>query len=98
MNRVEKMREYRRKWALNNRDKVNAGRRRRRLAKRLAKMQGKHCLLCEIRMVSGGCRYATLYCNDCWARLKDKVIQDIRKRKRLEKKTYAQRNTPRTTN
>ena len=62
-------------WAKANKDKVNAYKRAWRLRQRLARLEGKHCLNCEIflvaRLEDGGRSY--LYCRKCLREHRDEV-------------------------
>lgn len=64
--------ETKERWFQMNKVRVNARRRELRKLKKSVKMEGKYCLLCEIRMA--GNSYGTrVYCKDCNTRYPDRV-------------------------
>lgn len=79
MSRVELMRIYREKWRKRNKDKVNARRRELRRLKRSKVLEGKYCMLCQIRMSTHSYR-TQIYCIDCNKRNYKQVREDTRRR------------------
>lgn len=66
MDRIVKMREYRKTWALRNRDRVNLKRKERRKKKKDLRLEGKHCPLCSIRLSTHVEGHSRIYCTDCY--------------------------------
>lgn len=85
----DKYRETKQNWQKNNRERINQKRRELRARKKAKKMEGKFCLLCEIRMI-GNSNQTSLYCKDCNERYADKVRRH-RWRRYYYKKTSVQR-------
>ena len=87
----ERMREYQRKWAKKNRDKINAARRKRRALKLLSKLEGKKCLNCEVLLSARldwkpGRTY--LYCRKCITEHPEEVNRDKCRRAYWKKKGH----------
>lgn len=100
LTRVEKMKIYRKRYVLKNKGILVAKKRKWRLAKRKAKLAGKHCLNCDIllteRLVDKGRSY--LYCRKCILEYGKEIQRDrIRRyyyRKQKAKKAYLKTPLP----